>query len=98
MTMPAKPTTVQAAADIVSMSHELYYVVAAVAGVAFIAGGIVKALHKQHKIGTGAAIAAFVGGLVLSIMVGSAISLRDIGANELDKRTGIHQESGYYGR
>ena len=96
--MPAKPTTVQAAADIVSMSHELYYVVAAVAGVAFIAGGIVKALHKQHKIGTGAAIAAFVGGLVLSIMVGSAISLRDIGANELDKRTGIHQESGYYGR
>jgi membrane associated rhomboid family serine protease len=87
-----------AAADIVSMSHQLYYVVAAVAGVAFIAGGIIKALHKQHKIGTGAAIAAFIGGLVLSIMVGSAISLRDIGANELEKRTGIHQQSGYYGQ
>ncbi|HME48091.1 hypothetical protein [Mycobacterium sp.] len=92
------PITLHAAADIVSISHELYYVVAAVAGVAFIAGGIIKALHKQHKIGTGAAVAAFIGGLVLSIMVGSAISLRDIGANELDKRTGIHQESGYYGQ
>ena len=87
-----------AAGDIVSMSHQLYYMVAAVAGVAFIAGGIIKALHTQHKIGTGAAIAAFIGGLVLSIMVGSAISLRDIGANELEKRTGIHQQSGYYGR
>lgn len=92
------PPTPLAAADIISMSHQLYYMVAAVAGVAFIAGGIIKALHKQHKIGTGAAIAAFIGGLVLSIMVGSAISLRDIGANELDKRTGIHQESGYYGQ
>jgi len=92
------PITLHAAADIVSISHQLYYVVAAVAGVAFIAGGIIKAVHKQHKIGTGAAIAAFIGGLVLSIMVGSAISLRDIGANELDKRTGIHQESGYYGQ
>lgn len=92
------PITLHAAADIVSISHQLYYVVAAVAGVAFIAGGIIKALHKQHKIGTGAAVAAFIGGLVLSIMVGSAISLRDIGANELDKRTGIHQESGYYGQ
>jgi hypothetical protein len=92
------PTSLHAGADIISMSHQLYYVVAAVAGVAFIAGGIVKALHKQHKIGTGSAIAAFIGGLVLSIMVGSAISLRDIGANELDKRTGIHQESGYYGQ
>lgn len=87
-----------AGADIVSMSHQLYYAVAAVAGVAFIAGGIIKALHTQHKIGTGAAIAAFIGGLVLSIMVGSAISLRDVGANELEKRTGIHQQSGYYGR
>ncbi len=92
------PPNLFAATDIVSMSHQLYYMVAAVAGVAFIAGGIIKALHKQHKIGTGAAIAAFIGGLVLSIMVGSAISLRDIGANELDKRTGIHQESGYYGQ
>jgi hypothetical protein len=92
------PPTFSAAADVVSMSHQLYYMVAAVAGVAFIAGGIIKALHKQHKIGTGDAIAAFIGGLVLSIMVGSAISLRDIGANELDKRTGIHQQSGYYGQ
>ena len=91
-------TSYLAVADLITISHQVYYLVAAIGGVAFIAGGIVKALHKQHKIGTGAAFAAFFGGLALSIAVGSAIALRDIGAHELDKHTGVSQDSSVYGR
>jgi hypothetical protein len=94
----AATTTVHAAADLVSMSHQVYYVAAAVGGTLFIVGGIVKALHSQHKIGTGAAFAAFFGGLALSIAVGSAIALRDIGAHELQQRTGITQQTNPYGQ
>lgn len=94
----ASSTHVQAASDLVSISHSVYYMIAAVCGTAFIGGGMLKALHKQHKIGTGAAFAAFFGGLALSIAVGSAIALKDIGQNELDKHTGISHSTSYYGQ
>ena len=90
--------TLHAAADIVSMSHEIYYLIAAVCGTAAMATGMIVGLRKAWKVGIGAGIAMFFGGVAFSILIANAVGIRDIGNNELENRTGIHQQSSYYGR
>ena len=88
-------TTHLAADDIIAMSHQVYFISAAVGATFALVIGIWRGLKDSVGRGIGAGIAAFFGGLVFSILIMNAVGLRDVGNSEVQQRTGIHNSSPY---
>ena len=88
-------TTHLAADDLVSLSHQVYYISAAVGGTFALVIGIWIGLKNSVSRGIGAGIAAFCGGLLFSILIMNAVGFRDMGNSEVQQRTGVHNSSPY---
>lgn len=88
-------TTTVAAADLISISHQIYYVAAGVGGTFALVTGIFVGLRNSWRHGIGAGIGAFFMGVFFSILIANAVGVRDIGTNEIEQRTGIHNNTPY---
>jgi Ca2+/H+ antiporter len=73
-----------AGAGIINMSHEVYYIVAAVAGTCFLILGLIRGLREHHKRGAGSALSAILGGVLIAIVVAHLVGLYSRGNQEFD--------------
>lgn len=75
---------VAAGAGIINMSHEIYYIVAAVAGAGFLILGLIRGLQEHHRRGAGSALSALLGGILLAIVVKHAVGIYNRGDQEFN--------------
>ncbi|MGV7254575.1 hypothetical protein PJI20_10160 [Mycobacterium kansasii] len=99
LTLTASPSPVLRAAGsgIVGLSNEVYIIIAVVGGTAALGLGILIGLRNSWKMGIGAGIGAFFGGVIFSLLIANAVGIRDMGTHELEQR-GVVPQQGYYGR
>ncbi|VBA62388.1 hypothetical protein [Mycobacterium attenuatum] len=97
----AHQSAVAAGAGIINMSHEIYWIVAAVAGVGFLVIGLLRGLRDHHKRGTGSALSAIGGGILLAVVAAHVVGIYNRGNQEFDDLDrgghGTHLPSGNRG-
>ncbi|KWX19572.1 hypothetical protein AFM11_35120 [Mycolicibacterium wolinskyi] len=81
-------TNVLAAGGIVGLGQEMFTYVVILGGLAAMALGIIVGLRASWKVGIGAGIAAFFGGILFSVLIYNAVAFRDMGVQELRDQTG----------
>ncbi|MDO3267820.1 hypothetical protein [Mycobacteroides abscessus] len=88
-----------ASSSIVAMSNSAYGIIAAVGGTFFLAAGIIGAAKNILKRGTGAALAALGGGVLISVIVLNLVAVRDTGNDSFHNEVGFNRTiPGPYGR
>jgi hypothetical protein len=81
-------TNVAAGAGIINMSHEVLYIIMAVAGAYFLGSGIIRGAKEHWKRGTGAAASAIAGGVALAVVVAHIVSIYQRGNQEFEHLPG----------
>ncbi|QZH69458.1 MULTISPECIES: hypothetical protein [Mycolicibacterium] len=79
---------VQAAGGIIGLGQEMFSYVVILGGLGAMALGIIIGLRTSWKVGIGAGIATFFGGILFSVLIYNAVAFRDMGVQEVRDRTG----------
>lgn len=79
-----------AASGLESMGQQFYLLAAALGGFGSLGLAIYLSLKNAVKIGIGAGIAAFFGGIALSVLIANAVGIHDAGTKEFHDRTGYN--------
>lgn len=77
-----------AGAGVINMSHEVFYALVGVAGTYFLGNGIVRAMREHHKKGTGAALSAIAGGVLIAVVIAHIVGLYNRGNEEFENFQG----------
>nr|VTP03859.1 hypothetical protein BIN_B_05281 [Mycobacterium riyadhense] len=81
-------TVVAVGASVVNMSHEVLYILLAVAGTYFLGSGVARGMKEHWKRGTGAAVSALAGGVVLAVVVAHIVGIYQRGNQEFEQLPG----------
>ena len=73
---------------LVNMSHEVLYILLAVAGVYFLGSGVARGMREHWRRGTGAALSAMAGGVALAVVVAHVVGIYQRGNQEFEKLPG----------
>ncbi|MCA4761171.1 hypothetical protein KXD96_27325 [Mycobacterium sp. SMC-2] len=79
---------VAAGAGLINMSHEVLYIIIAVAGTYFLGSGIARGMKEHWKRGTGSALSSIAGGVLLAVVVYHIVSLYQRGNQEFEQLPG----------
>lgn len=98
----AAPTAVLASGGgIISMAHQVLYILLGVAGTYFLGSGVARGMKEHWKRGTGAAASALAGGVALAVVVAHVVGIYQRGNEEFEKlpggvgRTGVSVTRGW---
>lgn len=79
---------------VVNMSHEVLYWIIGVAGTYFMGSGVAKGMKDHWRGGTGAAMSAIAGGILLAVVVGHIVGITQRANQEFEKLPGGVGHSG----